>query len=466
LGELVLNTDTFEVYVHDGVTPGGQLVTGEGSVSSYSNVNVKSYLQQYDGNIIPAGDNVYSLGSIDHQWKSLYVSSGTIYINGIPVSLDNGGNLTINGTPISSTIDYTAISNAPTDIADLTDVDNLLVGTPGPKGDTGDQGPQGIQGNIGPQGAQGIQGIQGNTGEQGPRGFTGNVGEQGPQGDPGQKGDTGEQGVSVTLLGSVDIVGNLPVTANAGEGWIVQADGDLYLWNTISSAWNNIGQIVGPQGDAGPAGPRGFTGNVGAEGPQGIQGEQGPQGDPGPAGADGAQGEPGADGASAYEIAVANGFDGDEIDWLASLVGPQGDPGTGGSLTVITPEDFEVQGVTTLAFAGDNLAVDSINDVTTVSVVLPDLVVTNETAPETGVLWFNTNEARMYIKYNEQWVDSSPTVLTPPETNPTFESVTFNDATVQTTAWLGTLSYNDLTDKPITPQFVGGGGANTWLTAD
>ena len=95
-------------------------------------------------------------------------------------------------------------------------------------------------------------------------------------------------------------------------------------------------------------------------------------------------------------------------------------------------------------------------------------VVRQDTAPtaDNGVLWFNTQEARMYIKYNEQWVDSSPTVLTPPETNPTFESVIFNDATIQTTAWLGTLSYNDLTDKPITPAFVGGGGANTWLTAD
>jgi hypothetical protein len=96
----------------------------------------------------------------------------------------------------------------------------------------------------------------------------------------------------------------------------------------------------------------------------------------------------------------------------------------------------------------------------------PDLVVTNETAPETGTLWFNTVEARTYIRYNDQWVDSSPTVLPPPETNPTFESVTFDDATVQTTAWPGTLSYNDLTDKPATPVFVGGGGASTWLTAE
>jgi hypothetical protein len=93
-------------------------------------------------------------------------------------------------------------------------------------------------------------------------------------------------------------------------------------------------------------------------------------------------------------------------------------------------------------------------------------VIISDTAPESGRLWFNSTEARMYIRYNEQWVDSSPTVLPPPDNNPTFESVTFNDATVQTTAWKGTFSYNDLTDKPITSMFVGGGNASSWLTAD
>jgi hypothetical protein len=93
-------------------------------------------------------------------------------------------------------------------------------------------------------------------------------------------------------------------------------------------------------------------------------------------------------------------------------------------------------------------------------------VARQDTAPSAsnGTLWFNTQEARMYVKYNNQWVDASPTVLTPPDTNPAVESVTFNDATVQTTAWSGTLSYNDLTDKPVTPAFVGGGDAATWLT--
>jgi hypothetical protein len=93
-------------------------------------------------------------------------------------------------------------------------------------------------------------------------------------------------------------------------------------------------------------------------------------------------------------------------------------------------------------------------------------VQSTDNAPENGKLWFNTQEGRMYVEYNGQWVDASPTVLAPPDVNPTVESVTFNDATIQTTAWPGTLSYNDLTDKPVTPTFVGGGGASTWLTAN
>lgn len=48
---------------------------------------------------------------------------------------------------------------------------------------------------------------------------------------------------------------------------------------------------------------------------------------PGPAGENGKDGQ---DGKSAYEIAVDNGFEGTETEWLASLKGEKGDPGTDG----------------------------------------------------------------------------------------------------------------------------------------
>jgi hypothetical protein len=52
---------------------------------------------------------------------------------------------------------------------------------------------------------------------------------------------------------------------------------------------------------------------------------------PGPPGDDGAPGADGADGLSAYQIASANGFVGTEIEWLASLVGPPGADGADGA---------------------------------------------------------------------------------------------------------------------------------------
>lgn len=41
-------------------------------------------------------------------------------------------------------------------------------------------------------------------------------------------------------------------------------------------------------------------------------------------------GTPGKDGKSAYEIAVSNGFEGTEEEWIASLKGEKGDPGPKG----------------------------------------------------------------------------------------------------------------------------------------
>ena len=60
---------------------------------------------------------------------------------------------------------------------------------------------------------------------------------------------------------------------------------------------------------------------TGPQGPKGDKGEQGPMGAMGFAGHDGADGK---DGLSAYQIAVLNGFEGSEQEWLASLVGKDG----------------------------------------------------------------------------------------------------------------------------------------------
>jgi hypothetical protein len=86
----------------------------------------------------------------------------------------------------------------------------------------------------------------------------------------------------------------------------------------------------GPQGPAGTSGTSGTSGLPGATGPAGPQGLQGLQGVAGATGAAGPQGTAGINGASAYQVAVTNGFVGTEAQWLASLVGAQGAQGAQG----------------------------------------------------------------------------------------------------------------------------------------
>ena len=81
---------------------------------------------------------------------------------------------------------------------------------------------------------------------------------------------------------------------------------------------------------------QGFVGDEAAwlaslVGPAGIPGADGLDGAVGPAGPVGPAGNDGAPGADAYALAVAQGFVGDEAAWLASLVGPAGPAGPAGA---------------------------------------------------------------------------------------------------------------------------------------
>ena len=107
----------------------------------------------------------------------------------------------------------------------------------------------------------------------GDKGDKGDVGATGAQGIQGDKGDTGAQGIQ-------------GVKGDKGD--------------------------VGATGAQGIQGDKGDKGDVGATGAQGIQGVKGDKGD---VGATGAQGK------SAYEVAVDNGYNGTEKDWLTSQSG-------------------------------------------------------------------------------------------------------------------------------------------------
>ena len=185
-------------------------------------------------------------------------------------------------------------------------------GATGPTGAQGEQGPQGPTGEQGPQGETGPTGPQGIQGEQGPTGNDGAMGPTGPQGIQGETGPTGpqgENGKSIQILGSYNSLEELEQahpTGNEGDGYMV--NGDLYIWDSVNSEWDDVGHIQGPvgptgsqgiQGEQGPTGADGATGPTGAQGetgPQGPTGEQGPQGETGPTGPRGIQGEQGPTG--------------------------------------------------------------------------------------------------------------------------------------------------------------------------
>jgi hypothetical protein len=466
LGELLVDTGLQTIRIQDGVTPGGWLMSntgGGGGGTNYSNSNVKSYLTSgvFDGNLIPSGNNIYSIGSLTNQWKSLYVSTGTIYINGIPLSLDANNSVTVDGNPISSTINYADIPGAVTDISQLTDENDLLIGTQGPQGPQGDQGIQGVQGiqgiqgnvgprgeqglqgvqgNVGPQGPQGIQGIQGNTGPQGERGIQGNVGPQGiqgntgptgaqgiqgnigatgPQGIQGIKGDRGDQGISVTLVGNVALPENLNFSGNAGEAYIVTSSGNLFFWNTTVTNWVDIGPIVGPRGDKGDRGEQGIQGNVGLQGdtgPTGAQGEPGPQGIQGDTGPEGPQGDTGPEGPQGAQGIQGNiGPQGPQ--GIQGNIGPQGATGATGAQGVQGEAGI---GVPAGGTAGQVLAKVDGDDYHTEwvdqtggggNVTVAPVTVGNTAEGTEGALWYNTEDGRTYVYALDTWIDANPPVV-------------------------------------------------------
>jgi hypothetical protein len=143
VGEITLDTDLLQLRVHDGTTQGGWVIpsgpdfanitanisalqnidvqelaniatlltNASSQQSSISNLNAnvgayQSYantnfvISSMAGNIIPAANVTYSLGSSTNQWKDLWVSNNTIYIGNTPIRVD-GGTLLVNNAPVS-----------------------------------------------------------------------------------------------------------------------------------------------------------------------------------------------------------------------------------------------------------------------------------------------------------------------------------------------------------------------------
>jgi Collagen triple helix repeat (20 copies) len=210
--------------------------------------------------------------------------------------------------------------------------------------------------NLPPAGTPGPQGVPGPAGPTGPVGSTGAIGPPGP---------------SVTIKGSVPTVGDLPPSATINDGYIVEADGHLYIWN--GTAWTNAGAIVGPPGPVGAQGPTGPQGPAGAQGVAGPVGQTGAQGQAGPVGAAGAPGVQGIAGPpGAQGPAGAAGAQG-----AVGPAGPQGVAGAQGVPGVQGPQGPAGESVTVKG------GVANANALLTVSPAIGDGWLTQDT----GHLW-------------------------------------------------------------------------------
>jgi hypothetical protein len=191
--------------------------------------------------LIPDAADTYDLGATGFPFRSLYVSSGTIYLGAAKLSADENGNV--------------IFTNA--------------AGATGSAGSTGPTGPASATGPTGPTGATGSTGSTGPTGEQtyyifdGGTPFTNYT--DGPAFNAGGPGATGATGPSGAYNGA-NIVLQLrhgdatewtavnPTLAVGELGY--ETDTALFKIGDGSTAWNTLayGGLEGPTGPTGAIG--------------------------------------------------------------------------------------------------------------------------------------------------------------------------------------------------------------------
>jgi hypothetical protein len=268
VGNLFFDIETGILRLSNGVTPGGNVVSGTGG----GDVD----LSEVDQHIIPSQDITFDLGSETNRWRDLYLSGDTIKLGNatiraagdgvaLPTGSTSGGVLigsirvldtvaTVLALPLDPVPEigdaYVVTEFNPARLYSYNGTEFVNLGNfQGPTGATGPQG------ETGPQGATGADSvIPGPTGATGTTGPTGATGTTGPTGATGPQGATGADSI-----------------------------------------------IPGPTGATGPAGPQGATGSQGPEGatgPTGATGPQGPQGPQGEQGIQGSKGDQGDDGTS------------------------------------------------------------------------------------------------------------------------------------------------------------------------
>ena len=145
------------------------------------------------------------------------------------------------------------------------------------------------------------------------QGFTGTLDEwlESLHGDDGKDGSDGQDGVD-GKNGSDGSNG-----ANGKSAYEIAVDAG---YSGTEAQW--LASLEGSDGKDGSDGQNGADGKNGIDGTNGTNGKDG---------VNGTNGKDGVNGKSAYEVAVANGYAGTLVQWLASLKGADGTNGANGT---------------------------------------------------------------------------------------------------------------------------------------
>jgi hypothetical protein len=160
-----------------------------------------------NGDLVPAIDNTYNLGTLEKRWKSLQLGPGTLWIQDSEVTPPTQVGLTVkSGALLLDGADSLRIGNIR-----LTSTGLTSMNTTGPitLGDGTFNGLVQLQAG----------GLAFGDGSVQTKAWTGGVGAQGDKGDKGDKGDTGSQGPQGEP-GTVEGFIEVPVcidTANNGQ---------------------------------------------------------------------------------------------------------------------------------------------------------------------------------------------------------------------------------------------------------
>ena len=112
IGDIWIQSDTGIQYLYFNDNTSNQWAEMEAyqSFSSGGTGNGNVDLTSVSSDIIPSNNNSYSLGNSVRQWKDLWVSNSTIYLNSLPITAD-GANLKVNGNTVLTTSSPLSFSN-------------------------------------------------------------------------------------------------------------------------------------------------------------------------------------------------------------------------------------------------------------------------------------------------------------------------------------------------------------------